>query len=154
MEEDRFLIQVYRESGDQVRNISTLRNTFLSFYVIALAAFLGLLAQRSIPVGKFVWLFPFFVSTAGFVSIWLLWRYTHTALRRQELSAQRILRSNPALVTVLDLIPRPNHASLWGEFRTRPGNVRIDLFFLVVYAVVGISSVVFLVWGDPFGLTR
>ena len=52
MDEHNFLIEVYRESGHQARNHATIRNTFLSFYVVAVAAFAGLLAQREGQVDR------------------------------------------------------------------------------------------------------
>jgi len=46
MNEQRFgfLLEVYRESGSQIRNIVIV--PFLGFYVVALAAFLGLFGSR------------------------------------------------------------------------------------------------------------
>ena len=148
MDEHRFLIQVYRESGDQVRNISTLRNTFLSFYVVALAAFIGLLAQRSDSVQNSVWAVPLFLSAAGFVSIFLLWPYTHTSLRRQELITRRLL---PAGDEIAD-DPRP---TLWRALMSRRGlwNLRIEFLLLAIYGVTIVSSSMFWICGDPFGLT-
>ena len=62
-ERDSFLA-VYREAGEQVRNISNLQNTLLGFFIVGLGAFIGLLAQQQGPEDnvptKWVWLAPAF----------------------------------------------------------------------------------------------
>ena len=152
MSEETFLTEVYRESGDQVRSVATMRNTFLSFYVIALAAFVALLAQRDDQVDKLIWAVPAVLSLAGVVSVWATWQFIQRALRRQELIAERLLPAD--VVNELNLVARPDYQSL-REALTSGGfpNVRVEILLFVFYVAPLVTSIVFSVEGDPFGLT-
>ena len=149
MDEEKLLIEVYRESGEEARNNDTTRNTFLSFYVIALAAFVGLLAQRVILVDKLVWLLPAFFSLVGILNIVVLCKYTRRALHRQELITWGIL--SPHILRHLDIRAHTDSRRL-GDWRWWCDH-RIEVFFAVVYIIPLIFSLVFSFVGDPFGLT-
>ena len=42
-----FLRDVYRESGEQIRNINQIRSTYRNFFIVGVAAFIALLAQNT-----------------------------------------------------------------------------------------------------------
>ena len=154
MAEETFLAEVYRESGDQVRSISTMRNTFLSFYVIAMAAFIALLAQRDDQADKLIWAVPTVISLAGVVYVWATWKFIQSALRRQELIAKRLLHAD--VVNELNLIARPDYQTLSEALTTSggPSNLRLEMILFAFYAAPLVTSIVFIVTGDPFGLTN
>ena len=91
--EDReVLLAVYREAGEQIRTNNILRNTFLSFFIVALAEFIGLLARSSDPKPtELLWLVPALVSLVCLVSIWVTSKYIFTSLFRQDVIVKEIL---------------------------------------------------------------
>ena len=90
---------------------------------------------------------------AGIGSILETWKYIQTALRRQELIAQRLL--DAGVVELLDLGARPDYQSLADAVTTSRGrdNLRIDFFMLAIYLIPLIACDAFAIWSDPFGLT-
>jgi len=154
MDEQRFnfLLELYRESGAQIRNIVIVRNTFLGFYVVALAAFLGLLAQGNANGSNLVWLFPAFISLVGLLSITFTWRFIHMSLRRQGLIAKEVLPGPDA--ARLDLGVRPEFKgfvqAFWGTWWGWR-NLKLDLLLVFVYGVPLGFCIFFSIFGGPFG---
>jgi len=154
MDEQRFsfLLEVYRESGSQVRNIVIVRNTFLGFYVVALAAFLGLLGQGKVEeVSKLMWLFPAFISLVGLFSIIFTWKFIHVALRRQGLIAKEVFPD--ADLRQLNLGVRPDYKNFlqafWGTWWGWQ-NLQLDLLLVVVYLVPLVACILFSIFGVGF----
>ena len=152
MDENAFLIEVYKESGSQVRNNATIRNTFLSFYVIALAAFVGLLAQKESEADKLLWILPVFFSVVGLLSVLILRGYTRRALNRQRLITWGLL--SPHVLEAIDLRPQIDNRRIWLQIAAQSWYNRLEIFFLIVYLVPLGFSIGFSIYGDPFGLTE
>jgi hypothetical protein len=81
----QFLVEIYKESGEQVRNINTLRNTYLSFFSVGVAGFMGLLAGDGKPVASTIWYVIAVFSFVGVGLILITVGYIHRALNRQRL---------------------------------------------------------------------
>ncbi len=154
MNDNRFLMEVYRESGEYARNVTIIRNTFLSLYVVALAAFIGLLAQGERPVDSRVWSFPAAISLFGLMSIPVLWRYVHAALLRQDRAANLVLKNTPQIVKYLNLEIRKDYGTFWQALRNEwRGNLQIEALHMGLYGASLLASIAFSSWRDPFGLT-
>ncbi len=83
MHPDEFLRDVYRESGEQIRNNNAVRNAFFGFFAITVAAFIGLLSRNADEINKLIWLFPLLLSVGGFFNTLVFFHYTNRALTRQ-----------------------------------------------------------------------
>ena len=117
--QDQFLFEIYRESGLQVANNNLARNTFLSFYMVALAAFIGLLAQsKPVPVDStWIWWFPLGLSTLGALFVGSTTLYIQRALDRQRAISHRFVSTQILIeiVAVNDFETGP-----WNRLMRRP----------------------------------
>lgn len=152
---------VYMESGQQLRNNASTRNTLASFIVVGLGAFFGLVAQHdgglNDGLNKEIWYLPAFLGLLGAANVLALWPYTRVALQRQRqittLLLARDIRNQVVGLTapLVDGRPRWKQAidpHVWWDRR-------LELFFLyVVYVPICLASVEFSLWGDPFGLAK
>lgn len=150
------LFEIYRESGEQVRNLNTMRNTFLSFYVVSLAAFIALLAQspevaEEEAFSRSIWLLPAFLSLVGGGSVVVTWQYIQRALARQKAIVLGVLSEEDG--QALRFTP--------GESRQLEErlldynwwlNRRLDWFAVGVYAFSLAFTLYWSVAGDPFNL--
>lgn len=150
------LFEVYRESGEQVRNLNTMRNIFLSFYAVALAAFFAILAQSpEVAAGeegfsRSIWALPAFLSLAGGLNVAVTWQFVQRALARQRDIVLGVLSEEDR--QALGFTPsdsRPLEERLldyqWWWDR------RLDWFSLLVYVSALAFTAYWSLAGDPFG---
>ena len=75
--------EVYRELGDQVRNINNLRNTYHSVAVVGAAAVLGFAVERD-AIGWVAWVTVGMIAGIGFVFTLITNEYIRKPLGRQR----------------------------------------------------------------------
>lgn len=136
--EQEFLQHLYRESGDQVRNMNALKNTYLSMFVVGIAAFIAVLSPSSgsSQLDKDIWWIVVAFAVIGVVGIAITWDYTQRSLSRQRCITQMILS------------PEIFQSFRFQELDTRPVlrrlltfrwwlSHRLDLWPFLIYTLVG-----------------
>ena len=122
--------EVYRELGDQVRNINNLRNTYRSVAVIGTAAVLGIAAQRD-AIDWVAWAIVGGISGIGFVFTLITNEYIQKPLRRQR---QIMVAVWSAWWLDTLGITQTRSTSFWKK--------RLDWFDVIVFGVVSVASMI------------
>ena len=126
--------EVYRELGDQVRNINNLRNTYRSVAVVGAAAVLGFAVERD-AIGWVAWATVGMIAGIGFVFTLITNEYIRKPLRRQR--------------QIMVAVWSPWWLDNLGIASTRSTAVwkhRLDWFDVVVFAGVAVASAVFTIF--------
>ena len=152
MLEPEFLKDIYHEAGEQIRNINNLRNTYRGFFIVAVGAIVALISRDSSPLpDKGLWLSIFAFSVIGAVMVWLTKDYVNTSLQRQ----QDIISIGLTEESRNQLHYKPKHFDPLATMSIKDllSRDRLHIFEFGVYIFFGITTLVFALEGDPFGLT-
>lgn len=144
------MMDIYKESGEQVRNINQIRASYRGFVLLGLAVFVGLLAGNP-GVDKDIWILIGFFGEVGMGLTWVTISNINNALSRQ-LTALKMAGVSEPDMRALKLEDEEVTGIRW---LVRLGwSWRLHLFDYGVYGAIFVASVAFTVWGDPAGLAR
>jgi len=142
--EEKFLLEAYVEAGTQVRNTNTIRNTYLGFFMVAIAAFLGLLSRQEQAVDKTIW---FVFSTFAFVGAAVFGftlQYIKRSLDRQRKIAEYLLPCEKTRKALGFKTPDYVCNKVWGT--------RLDWGPILAFLAATGFGVYCALYGDPFRL--
>ena len=142
------MMDIYRESGEQVRNINQIRASYRGFVILGLAIFVALLAQNP-GVDKDIWILGGFFGEVGMALTWITIPNLNAALRRQWVALEMAGISDPDIRT---LKIEGDEATGLRSLVRLIWNWRLHLFDYGVYGAIAVASVSFAAWGDPAGL--
>ena len=143
----QFIKDVYGETGQQLRNNNLVRGTVLTFYLVMVGGFVGVIARADDSLSRMVWLFPLLLSAWALVFNISIAFYQRQAVLRQRAIAFAFVsdRNVQVQLEMERAVPFTGLALFVATYRQ-------ELLFGSVFLPAVIVGCWWMIWGDWFGI--